>query len=330
MGKRLSSAGNVVCPWHSWHIALIAVSLCAGCGGSVVTGNASSGGAGGSGASNGVGTPGSGGSAGGGFPGSGGAPLGNGSGGGPSGGSSGFQEGGIGGGQNVGSSCKETNDHTGVQIDAFGGQSYGCFYGGPLDGGAPAQPKWSTTGIVTKTSPNTIVVDSCPPDADCIPMLSSISVHANGLALSIPIGRIVSVDYLGPSPIQQTFAPCSNQLIIQSVGDWGGAHDPMGDGYLYVAAVDGSYTAPTGMPFKVALAKIACSTYKQGLGGGPVPAGDYALRFYSTPSYTNVTVPMGSTDFLVTKPQKLHVHNLRSYQDGGTDSYWNWAYWVAP
>lgn len=51
-----------------------------------------------------------------------------------------------------------------------------------------------------------------------------------------------------------------------------------------------------------------------------------AFRFSSSPGFSDLIVHMGETALLVTPKQKLHVHDVRSFQSGGTDA----AYWAAP
>lgn len=219
-----------------------------------------------------------------------------------------------------GAGCLRTDGHVGIQVDPFGGWPAGA----NPDAGIPQeQPKWSTTGIVTQSAADSIVVDSCAPDANCAPMPSKISVQAPGLKLSIPVGSIVSVSYLGSAGAQALYAGGSGQLLIESVGSWGGKQDPAGDGKLYVAAVDGWHVAPAGAPFSVGVNKLACSSNKPSMGS------NYALGFF-TPRDTTVGVQMGQTKPFVIGGQKLRVRNLRSFQTNATDAYWDWAYWIAP
>lgn len=226
-----------------------------------------------------------------------------------------------------GAKCLRTEWHATIQVDPFGGwpgsQS-------PDAGMSQEQRKWSTTGIVTQSAADSIVVDSCAPDANCAPMPSKISVQAPSLKLSIPVGSIVSASYLGAGGAQATYAGGSGQLLIESVGAWGGKQDPAGDGKLYVAAVDGWHEAPAGAPFSVGVEDLTCSGHGTSSPGSTyLPVGDYALGF-STPRDTHITVQMGQTKPFIIGGQKLRASNLRSFQSDATDAHWDWAYWIAP
>ena len=63
-----------------------------------------------------------------------------------------------------------------------------------------------------------------------------------------------------------------------------------------------------------------------GCGGSSVPPGEDALNFTSGSS--SALVHMGETASLSIDGTPLQVHNLRSFYDGGCDSYWDFAYYI--
>ncbi len=292
-------------------MSLIAASLCVACAGTTVSGK-SNGTGGAAGAS-----------------GSGGAPQG-GTGGAPQGGTGGAPQGGTGGAPPV-STCTRTHDAaTCLGVVGYDGQIYGCTGKTPTGGGAVS---WSTTGIVTKVTSGSFIVDSCAPDANCAPMLSTISVAAPNLTLDIPVGAIASVTYGGLDAGGPT-GPSPGLVEVESVGDWGGQHNPDGAGRLYLVVSDGrppsayDACAATGAPYDVTLEKLACSHY--GKFEFPDPAvGDYALHFCSAGS-PDVIVKMGETKSFTVAGHPMHVRNLRSFLSGELDANWDWAYWISP
>ncbi len=250
--------------------------------------------------------------------------------GGGTGGSAGAPGGGTGGEAGQPGSCARTHDGaTCLGVDAFSGESYGCSINTSTGGGAVS---WAATGIVTKTTADSFTVDSCAPDANCAPKLSTYSVAAPGLTLDMRVGAIALVSYQGLDAAGPA-GPSPGQILAVSVGDWGGAHNPDGDGRLYLAVSDGpepsayDSCSPSAASFGVALEKLACSSY--GPSELPDPStGDYALRFCTQDS-PDVIVQMGATKPITIAGQPMHVRNLRSFLGGDLDANFDWAYWVS-
>jgi hypothetical protein len=284
-----------------------------GCGGSVEQndGNGGSAGAGGSGAL--AGSGGTGGS--GAF---GGSPPGGGPG---TGGTGAMGGGGMGGGSMGGSggaiACGVIHETLNVKIISDWGGVPECMFGGV------ESQLWQTTGAVLKTDASAFVIDTCPPDADCMPSLTSVFIDASGLSLAIPIGAFVKVT-LELSP---TWGGCSTRISVRNVPFWGGASNPAlpGNHFLFLGT-DGELAHPEA-PFSVSKLPLGCAVGGQSCGE---PADDFALSFGTATGEPAVVVGMGQTVLLgKLSPQPMWVHNLRSYVSGACDDYWNWAWWAS-
>jgi len=265
----------------------------AACGGSVEQ----SGGTGGSGAG-GSGTGGSG------------ALGGGGSGGGVAGGGSGGMAG-AGGAAGSGGACNRTHDTLSVKISPATSES-----GPECSMGAPT--KWEVNGQVVKSSGDTFVLDSCPPNADCMAMHNVIQI--GGVPLGLPMGTFVKVKYA----LNPAWGGCTKELSIRNLPEWGGEKNPViGDSGLWFAGVDGQKQHPDA-PFSVSTIALGCNPGAPSCGG---VADDFAFSFSVGPGDPGTVVYMGQTT-TVMGPQAMAVRNLRSFESGACDDYWNWAWWA--
>jgi hypothetical protein len=266
--------------------------------------------------------------------GSGGAAGGGSGGAGAVGGSGGAITGGTGGGGVGGAGGVVTGGSGGVAggTVACGRQSAGLdvtiepdnAFTGPTCSPADATPTvWQQTGQVVKTSKNTFVLDTCPPNADCIAMLTTVSIDAQGLELWLPQDAYVSLKY----ELMPAWGGCTTRITIQNEPTWGGLPNPVSGGTdLYLVGTDGVVDHPDA-PFDVTEIPLGCVNEGPGC-GGPTPD-DYALDFSVGPGAPPNLVGMGTTVIMDTPQQPFWVHNLRSYQSGACDDYWNWAWYAA-
>jgi hypothetical protein len=214
-----------------------------------------------------------------------------------------------------GKSCARTEDVLGVKMATSASEPP------PVCTGNWTDPQtWSATGIVIGSGPNVMEIDECSPEADCVPMTADILWDARDLALAVPMGAIVRVDYL----VASTVYDCTEVLSIVNLPSWGGIANPVSaSDELYLAAADGRYQAPDQSGLEITPVPQGCSTATGGCNAGLKPD-DYALAFRVGSSET--LVHMGETRAL---GQGLTAANLRAYVSGYCDDYWNWAYWVA-
>ena len=187
------------------------------------------------------------------------------------------------------------------------------------------------SGRVTESSAAEVVVDTCDASTGCLPALYRLDAGAPGLALAVPVGRIVSAawSFGGGGWV-------SGQQVAIFDGA-GGASTSDGSRALWLWAEDPSTDGEVAGLFRVEKQELFCNaspgTAHPCGGGAPAPD-DYAFRFSATSGSAEVTVATGqSRSLLVTtvsgRQQHLTVHDLRSYQSDRCDDYWNWAWWAA-
>jgi hypothetical protein len=168
----------------------------------------------------------------------------------------------------------------------------------------------SWTGTVTETGPGSITLDTCVDDARCVPLV--VEAHAPGLDLSSFPHVAVRVR----AAARSSFYTCQQSLEITTADADGGAA-----GKLLLAVVDGGGTFE-GSPYQVAHVKLDCA-----FGDGPT-AGIYAFEFTGADGGPPLRVYMGETVPWTNDGATLKVRNLRSFESGNYDDYWNWAYWI--
>jgi hypothetical protein len=144
---------------------------------------------------------------------------------------------------------------------------------------------WEQTGSVVKSEAGAFVIDTCPPNADCMASFTTVTVQASGLSLTLPMGAFVKVKLeLAPA-----WGSCTTRVSIRNVPSWGGVQNPAGTSQMfYLLGVDG------------------------------------------VPGDPGTVVGMGQSKVLSTPLQPMLVHDLRSYESGACDDYWNWAWWATP
>jgi hypothetical protein len=263
--------------------------LALGCGGSVSGGNGAAGSGGSAGSSGGGGTPAVGGAP------SGGAPS--------------------GGGGGTGIACGQTHDSFSVVMKSDVHTAPQCDF-------SPTPNVWHETGQVVKSDLNTFVIDTCPPDANCMPMQATFSFEAAGLSLYVPNGALIDVDYvITPVPFG-----CDTHIAIRNVPTWGGVSNPISAGNeIYLAVAEGTVQPPAGIPLDVTTQPLGCGKTQ---GCNLQPADDYALAVSTGLDVPATLIGMGSAATLSLSNQALSMRNLRSYESGACENYGDWAWYA--
>lgn len=230
--------------------------------------------------------------------------------------------GGVGGVGGVGGSCARTYEGFAMSI--------GSSSGSPGLDCASAQPGSSTyqhiDGVVLSTWSEGFSIDTCPPNMDCgVSLVFDVWISAPDLWFDTFEGQFVQLDVLIDYPWG-----CSQTLMVRNLPEWNGAASPAGpEAFLVVAGSDGHPYALDGSPFTVSPQALGCVGIDQGCG----IEDDYLLEFYD--AYGPVPVYQGETRPLELglpsgAMQPALARNLRSFETGWCDDYWNWGYWVAP
>lgn len=228
---------------------------------------------------------------------------------------------GNGGGGTGGTSCQRTYDAFAFSFSpADGGPSLDCASAMP---GTHASTHVEAS-VVQLLDTGGVLLDTCPPNADCDgSTLHVLQVGATGLFLQgLSVGQFVQVDIQVDYPWG-----CSQSLLVRNLPFWGGLESSGGSlPWVVVAGADGVSSAPEGAPFSIDAVALGCVGVDQGCG----IEDDFRLDF-TTPSGT-VPVHQGETSWinLPDEPMAgLVVRNLRSFETGWCDDYWNWGWWAA-
>jgi hypothetical protein len=165
------------------------------------------------------------------------APVGAcvGEGGGDGAGGNGAGGGGAGGyGAGGAQQCSLTHEQAVMHVGLPNGGWYSC-------SGAPGPPV-ILEGVVRNMAADTIVVDTCHPNANCAPLEHVITLSGTDLSVSIPDGTFVQVGiYFPPSEIWKW---CILHVIVRNLPVWGGTPNPTSDrAFLWLAYHDG-FDAP--------------------------------------------------------------------------------------
>jgi hypothetical protein len=215
--------------------------------------------------------------------------------------------------------CGRTHDRFELKLELGTGQIYGCGSGGPTGIGLTIE------GRVVHVSRDQIVVDSCPPEALCQGALQVLTFSAPGLLNPVPPDAFVRVQVA----IEQPWA-CTQALQIVNLPEWEGWPNPVvGGSPLWLAAADGVTTTLAGAPFNIGTVALGCVGEVDSC--GPIPD-DYALSFEAPGAKNTALVRMGeAADWLVEgpEPHNFVLRNLRSFETGACDDYWNWGWWAA-
>ena len=222
-------------------------------------------------------------------------------------------------GSGAGGSCSEPSETVTIALQGADGVNHGCGFG--LQNGAGDVV---LQGQVAQVAPGVVVVDTCPPNANCAPTLATLSVKAPGYELSLPMGAFVELRMHVEQPMG-----CGSRLLITSLPEWAGMPNPAGplDPVLLAASEGLEGTFPEA-PFGIDKVSVC----KMGIAGG---AEAFSLRFFAAgdPPGSGVTVTQGASVVWSASFQKhgpLMLRNLRSFESGFDDDYWNWSYLVVP
>jgi hypothetical protein len=171
-------------------------------------------------------------------------------------------------------------------------------------------------GQVIESGPGRLVIDSCPPNADCAPLLNQLEYEAPGLSLVIPYGTLLQVTVRVDQPMG-----CSHELLILNLPEWGGLPNPvLGNRHLWLAGSDGIVASLPDSPFTVESVPLGCT--------GDPNADDHLLHFVRPSTGNVLDVYMGQTVGWAWEDEYVTVRNLRSFETGQVDDYWNWGFFV--
>jgi len=170
-----------------------------------------------------------------------------------------------------------------------------------------------------------VTLDACPPNADCLPWIYKLQFAAPYLYNVIPLNAFVRVSVAVDVPWG-----CAHAVSVVNVPEWGGYPNPVSpDPVLWLAGADGTYAAAPNSPFSVEAQALGCYPNEE---PGCGKKEDYVLWFKSPNTSEVLDVHMGQEREWVQAgyggAHVLTVKNLRSYETGWCDDYWNWGYFI--
>jgi hypothetical protein len=180
-------------------------------------------------------------------------------------------------------------------------------------------------GVVISTGTNTLAVDTCPQGVTCdTSSVITLSVGAPGLAVNIQPGVLIQLDVA----IVPNFWRCTQSIVARNLPTWDGLQSPLGgDPILFFAGAEGMFAA-NDAPFTVSATALGCYPMEP---LGCVPRDEFRFDVTTTTAdpiavmegeTVHFPVPLGDTTQTVT------FRNLRSFQTGNCDDYWDWAWWA--
>ncbi len=158
---------------------------------------------------------------------------------------------------------------------------------------------WVATGRIAASDGSSFTLDTCHPDADCVPALTTVTVSSTiPPEVDWPIGAYVTVHYLDPRGMIPTY-----KLSVQNVASWDGKSNPVSDSDgWYLIATDGYETHPDA-PFEVAWT---------GVDGCPR---NFAMRV-RPPDGEWTTIVQGESTSIVVEDSRYHITVVRSSDQG--------------
>jgi hypothetical protein len=210
--------------------------------------------------------------------------------------------------------CAHTDDKLTFDLSPFDAQHFDC-----------ADPNTDVgqhriDGAVTQVGGGTITIDSCPANENCAPLLSTLSFTAPGLAINVPVGAFVSLEY----SVAVAMGSCSQAFVLQNLPTFNGLPNPVGQSsMLWLAGADGTLQTLPDSPFTVQT-KPTCSepsgVRNEGLVFG-VPPG---------PMGGSIEVRMGMPfEGMVEGVQSWIIADLRSFKSDVTTTDDDYAYFVS-
>lgn len=205
---------------------------------------------------------------------------------------------------------------------------------GPCEGllpGSPSEPM-EVRGNVVRVTSRELFVDTCPPNADCIPQITVFGITVGGVGVDAYVhqGEFVTVRLA-----QSQNYRCTQVIHVRQLPEWGGEANPAGPGRRLRFAASEGFTglAMSGEMELSVNPRLACPAPPGGPRScGPVEPGEYDLVFLPINGTPEVVIPMGSSrEFQLgtgAEQQTVRGSNLRSYETGACDDYWNYSWWV--
>jgi hypothetical protein len=205
--------------------------------------------------------------------------------------------------------CRFTNDRAVLALHVPNEEVVSCDGHVP---GASVSDTWTGTIASSTASSLTITLATCGGDPSCKGGTLTVEATAQGLDLSTFPRVAVRV-----RASFRLLYVCEQSLEITSA-----------DGKLLLAVVDGGH-AFDGAPYQVQNVPLTDCPKVRGCGAGTFVDNVYAFEF-STPgsAAAPLRVYMGQSVGWTSGGDNYTVQNLRSYQTGNCDDYWNWAYTV--
>ncbi len=231
--------------------------------------------------------------------------------------------------------CTDPHQRVTIELTLPGGMPAGCAALKAPTG----QDKRDLTGTVQPSAAaNSVVIDTCPPNADCVPLLATLHVTAEGLKFfPPPPGSFARI-----RTVANASGGCAEGVLVNEVTSFGGVTNggAMHRIWLVAAAgqllIDGAaVNGPALAELPFALERVAeprCAPMAGASPNGFKPQGVYRLRLTdkATPSST-VLVPMGHlAKGFASGGQSFDVSNLHSANYQAFDDVDFEDLWIAP
>ncbi len=214
--------------------------------------------------------------------------------------------------------CLPGQETMGIRLTTASGEVLGCTSDFP----GQNQGDLVLEGIMAQVAEGEFTLDSCPPNADCPPIISKLSIKWQNQIVWIPNGAFVRLHMYVEAPMG-----CGAKILITNLPSWGGTPNPVApQEMLWFAASDGLDKSFPEAPFGLEKVLHDCPANTES------PLDIYDFRFFDPADPKNeVIVSQGGTEMLwpSKSPGAWTVHNMRAFDPYAADDYWNWGYWIA-
>ena len=182
--------------------------------------------------------------------------------------------------------------------------------------------------VITEATATSIKFATCLPGMPCKPIDNyQLTVTSPGFAMNAMVGGFIQIE----ADIHFNWH-CSRRILVRYLPTLGSQALPNPAGNLETVIFAGSDGVPSAFPdapFTVGATALGCITPGQSC-GGPTPdqyrldvGGESLVPVYQGETKTVTVLIDGTT------PQQVSFRNLRSYETGNCDDYWNYDYWVS-
>jgi len=206
--------------------------------------------------------------------------------------------------------CVEPTDTVTVSIARFNGMNAGCATAQTMGNGVFTTS--FNAKIVSGINGGHIVLDECPPNANCGQELSKLDISASGISVGVlPLGAYVEVRLVVHN---DAILGCRATLQLKNLPSWAGAPNPWNQASVVVLAASNADEALPDGGYEISRVRLGCYPEQPTSCG---PKDDDVYRVVVGPKITYVDMGMWAP--VSASPLTWGFSNLQSFTTGLCD-----------